>query len=94
MGQLFLEMLGLSEAEAEQFSRRIDWSTTLVVPVPQHADVRDVQVNGSDGTLFVTNYVDRASYQLMWVEGGIVYALSMDGAYSVADVIGLAESLR
>jgi hypothetical protein len=94
VGQAFLEILGLSAEEAEQFSRQIDWSTTLVVPVPQDADVREVSVNGVPATLFSGQHGPYSSYQLMWVQGGIVYALSMDGEYAAADVLAAAESLR
>ncbi len=94
VGRAFLEILGLSAAEAEQFSRQIDWSTTLVVPVPQNADVREVTVNGVPGTLFAGRHGPFHSHQLMWVQDGIVYAFSMDGEATPAEVIAAAESLQ
>ena len=76
-----LQILGMSPEEAEAFSQRVDWATTLVVPVPQGADYKNVTVDGVDGVLLEDPY-DRNSvnYTLLWVKEGMFYALTGNGA--------------
>ena len=79
-GQVMLQILGMSPEEATAFSNRVDWSTTLVVPVPQGADYRDVTVDGVDGVLLEDTYAGgNARFTLIWVKDGMFYALSGDG---------------
>jgi len=100
IGRMLLELLGMSPEDAEAFSSQVDWSTTLVLPVPSDANVSEVKVNGTDATLFASPLFERweqgryQSFQLMWVEDGIVYGLSMSGQYRAEDVIATAESLK
>ncbi len=52
LGRLALRLGGLSAEEALSFSQRIDWRSTLLVPVPVNgADYREVEVNGQRGLL-------------------------------------------
>ena len=79
-GQVMLQILGMSPEEAEAFSDRVDWATTLVVPVPQGADYRSVTVDGVDGVILEDTYEGgNARFTLLWVKDGIFYALSGDG---------------
>jgi hypothetical protein len=80
-GQLMLQILGMSPEEAEAFSQRVDWATTMVVPVPQGASYKNVTVDGVDGVLLEDPY-DRNSvnYTLLWVKDGMFYALTGNGA--------------
>jgi hypothetical protein len=80
-GQVMLQILGMSPEEAEAFSQRVDWATTLVVPVPQGAEYRNVTVDGVDGVLLEDSY-DRNTvhYTLLWVKDGMFYALTGSGA--------------
>ena len=79
-GQVMLQMMGMSPQEAEAFSERVDWATTLVVPVPQGADYRSVKVDGVDGVLLEDTYAGgNARFTLLWVKDGMFYALSGDG---------------
>ena len=38
LGRAYLQLLGMSAQEAEAFSQRVNWATTLVVPLPTSAN--------------------------------------------------------
>ena len=80
-GQVMLQVMGMTPAEAEAFSNRVDWATTLVVPVPQGGDYQNVTVDGADGVLLEDTYQGgNARYTMLWAKDGMFYALSGDGA--------------
>jgi hypothetical protein len=94
IGRAFLQVMGMTEAEAARFSDTIDWTTTLIVPIPQYGvDYIDVKVDGVDGVLFQQD-LDRyqPNFMLLWVKEGVIYTLTGtgDGMAGVA----LANSLR
>jgi hypothetical protein len=93
MGQIFLQALGLSAEEAAEFSAKVDWTTTLVVPVPQGAEYQEVGVDGVSGILLEDPHSGGQSrYTLMWVREGMFYALTGDGTPSTA--VRIANSLK
>ena len=52
IGEVGLRVAGLSADEARQFAEKIDWHTTLLVPVPANAaSFREVDVHGTTGLL-------------------------------------------
>jgi hypothetical protein len=74
-----LQIAGMNAADAHAFCQSVDWSSTLVIPVPQNgSSVRSVSVDGVNGTLVETAPHGRVlgEYALIWVKGGIVYALN------------------
>lgn len=84
-----LEMAGMSPAEARSFCQTVDWSSTLVVPVPPQGSYQTVDVDGVSGTLISLPNLRR--YSLMWVKGGIIYSLNGHGDPNQA--LNLAASL-
>jgi hypothetical protein len=94
LGELGLQLLGLSPAEAQRLSQNIDWATTLIIPVPSNiASVREVTVRGANG------YMIRESSRgannestLIWEENGLLYAV-VGNADSV-NLVEVAESLQ
>ena len=47
-----LELAGMSPAEAHSFCQTVDWSSTLVVPIPRNSSsYENVSVDGVEGTL-------------------------------------------
>ena len=105
VGEVGLQLLGLSPQEAQRLSRSIDWATTLVIPVPKDmASVREVAVRGVSGYLIQQaggggdrsgGYPDEASYggyTLIWEENDILYAVI--GNIEAATLMEVAESLR
>jgi hypothetical protein len=96
MGEAGLRLLGLSPEEARQFSRNIDWSSTLVIPLPTDAAAyQDVTVDGASGVLITERnggYRGYPSYALLWQKDDVVYSLVGQG--SAEDVLTVANSLQ
>lgn len=94
MGKAMLQLLGMSASEAGRFAEQVDWSTTLVLPVPEEVSYRAVTVNGVPATLLIEdrNYRESKRYTLIWIQDGIVYGLT--GRGSTTEAIRLAESLQ
>jgi hypothetical protein len=95
IGEAFLQVMGLSREEAQQFSQTVDWTTTLVVPIPlHHTSYRQVQVDSVTGTLIERPSIegDPESYMLLWVKDGTLYALT--GIGQGQDGLAIANSLQ
>lgn len=89
IGEAYLQLLGLSREEAEQFARRVDWSTTFVIPIPRYdTRFRELTVEGVSGTLIEHGQ----EYLLLWIKDGIVYALS--GVGNSFKALRIAQSLE
>jgi hypothetical protein len=93
-GQILLQVLGMSPAEAEEFSATVNWATTLVVPVPSDVEYRQVKVEGVDGVFLMeeTYPGEKAVYTLLWLKDGLLNALIGDG--SLADALQSVNSLE
>lgn len=94
IGEAFLQMLGMSEEEAAKFAQTVDWSTTLVIPIPRYGTTyQEVPVDGVTGTLIVQDAEDHANqYLLIWVKDGILYSLTGPGNGSSA--VRIANSIN
>jgi hypothetical protein len=92
VAQAALQLLGMSTEEAASFSEKVDWTTTLLVPVPVGSKYQEVTVQGVPGTIFFGRYDSGPHYNLMWVKNGIVYILSGPGG--VRDALDLANTLK
>ena len=80
LAQIGLEFSGMSREEAAAFTATVDWTSTLVIPVPRRASTyEDISVDGVTGKLIqrVTDYAPE--YALIWIKDGIVYAISGTG---------------
>lgn len=87
MGEAMLQFLGYSADEASRLSARIDWTTTLILPIPQGEGIvyQDVTADGVPAT-FLTQE-DKQDYVLVWVKDGILYALQGTGSLDDAQAI-------
>jgi hypothetical protein len=93
VGQAALQLLGMSAEEAASFSAKVDWTTTLLVPVPTGSRYQEVSVQGVTGTIFFSRYDSgRTQFNLIWVKDGIVYSLSGPGG--LPEALDLANSLK
>jgi hypothetical protein len=99
IGEAFLEVMGMSPSQAAQLSSTVDWSTTLVLPLPTNygASYQDVVVDGVNGTLVRQSYMTRsgqpvARTTLLWVKDGMVYLL--EAPNNTAAALEVANSLR
>ena len=86
------ELAGMGAGEAHALCSTIDWTSTLVIPVPRNtASYRPVFVDGVEGTL-IEMQKEQNRYNLLWTKNGIVY--SLDGNGTMNDALALAASLR
>jgi hypothetical protein len=97
LGKAGLELLGMQPDQADQMSRQIDWSSTLVVPFPANlSDVLKVDVGGAPGLLVssggASNNVDSARHNLVlyWQKGDQFYVLAGQGSAINNDILLLA----
>ena len=93
LAQIGLEFTGMSPEEAAAFTNSVDWTSTLVVPIPKNAAVnKQVPVDGVTGTLIQRPADDAPQFALVWVKDGIVYAISGLGTNS-QQALDMANSL-
>ncbi len=94
LAQIGLEFTGMSSDQAAAFTQSVDWTSTLVVPIPKNAATYDqVQVDGVTGTLIQRPPDDAPEFVLLWVKDGIVYSIGGLGANS-QQAIDMANSLH
>ncbi len=88
-----LELTGMSPSEAHSFCQTVDWSSTLVVPIPRNSSSSEnVSVDGVEGTLITETQSHGNRYSLLWIKNGVIYSLMGHGSSS--DALTLAASLR
>ena len=88
-----LELAGMSPGEAHSFCRTVDWSSTLVVPIPRDSSAyAKVTVDGVEGTLITETLSQGNRYSLLWIKNGVIHSLM--GRGSSSDALTLAASLR
>jgi hypothetical protein len=93
LARLGLEFTGMRPDEAAQFTSTVDWTSTLLVPIPRNAaHYEQVTVDGVTGTLIRRPADDAPQFALLWVKDGIIYAISGLGANS-EQAIQMANSL-
>ena len=94
LAQIGLEFTGMSSEQAAAFTDSVDWTSTLVVPIPKNAATYEqVAVDGVTGTLIQRPADDAPQYALIWVKDGVVYAISGLGTNS-QQAIEMANSLQ
>lgn len=95
LAEIALQITGMSAQEARAFSQTIDWTSTLVLPIPRNAVVNEeVQVDGVTGQLLAYNDPDddRGYYTIIWAKDGLLYSLS--GYNGASQGLELANALR
>ena len=76
LAQLGLEFTGMTADEAAQFTNTVDWTSTLIVPIPKNAaSYQQVSVDGVTGTLIERPSDDAPQFALLWVKDGIIYTI-------------------
>jgi hypothetical protein len=96
LGEAMLLVLGLDSDDAARLSRRIDWTSTLVVPVPVgYGSAEEVEVDNTTGLLLESESQgpeDQANCGLLWQRGGILYSIT--GPEDCVLVEDVADSLN
>ena len=103
LGALGLQMAGMSAEEARLFAGRIDWRSTLLVPIPaEGGSFREVDVRGRKGLLVSGRQPERTDEDgtkrrggwhsvLLWADDDRVYAAAGPG--HGLEVLEMAESI-
>lgn len=93
LAQIALEFTGMTRDQAKAFTDTVDWTSTLVVPIPRNAATYEqIPVDGVTGTLIQRPSDDAPQYTLLWVKDGIIYAIGGLGSNS-QEAIQMANSL-
>jgi hypothetical protein len=93
LAQIGLEFTGMTSTEAAAFTGSVDWTSTLVIPIPRNAATyKQVSVDGVTGTLIQRPVDDAPQFSLIWVKDGIIYAIGGLGSNS-DQAIQMANSL-
>lgn len=93
LAQLGLEFTGMTAEEAAQFTSTVDWTSTLIVPIPKNAaSYQQVTVDGVTGTLIERPTDDAPQFALFWVKDGIIYTIGGLGSNS-QKALEIANSL-
>lgn len=86
-----LRVLGMTEAEAKEFSQTVDFTTTMLLPIPRHvSSAETVAVDGVKGNLI--RYGRGEQFLLIWIKNEIIY--SLNGVGKKEKAIAIANSLN
>lgn len=91
LGEAVLQLLGYSPLEARAFSQTVDWTSTLIIPIPAGEGIQheDVNVSGVSGTLIT--HENEGGYMLLWVKDGFLFGLRGPG--SPEEALEIANSI-
>jgi CBS domain-containing protein len=95
LAEAMLQVSGMSAGEAHSFAQSVDWSSTLVVPIPMNStSSRAVSVDGVTGTLVQSAARGRHpnTYALVWVKNQHIYVLH--GAGDPGQALAAAETIN
>jgi len=96
LAETAFQLAGMSAAEAHTLCQTVDWTSTLVIPIPRDAaSAETTEVDGVQATLICSPAYGTwrpAGYTLLWVKNGIIYSLA--GFGSPDQAAGLANSLN
>ncbi|MGA3087042.1 MAG: zf-HC2 domain-containing protein [Terriglobales bacterium] len=93
IAQAALQLAGMNSTEARAFCQTVDWSSTLVVPIPRNtSSYQIVTVDEVEGTLITETLSQGNRYSLLWVKNGVIHSLAGHG--NASDALTLAASLQ
>ncbi len=91
LGEALLQLLGLNPLEASRLAQQIDWTSTLLLPIPSNlATFQEMQVNGVSG--IGLSSIDGTANGLVWQKDGRLYVLA--GAQPAAELAELANGME
>lgn len=91
LGEALLQVLGVPPAEAARLAREIDWTGTLLLPVPQtFAAYQEATINGNSGLALQS--LENGEAAVLWQHDGVLYLL--EGEMGVEALVDVAESLK
>ena len=93
LGEALLQVLGTEPAEARRIAQSIDWTSTLLLPVPQDlGSFREVTVNGVSGVL-LEPFDPESESALIWQKDGMLF-MFRSGRLSIDELLARANALR
>jgi hypothetical protein len=93
LAQIGLEFTGMTNEQAAAFVENVDWTSTLVVPIPKNAATYEhVDVDGVTGTLIQRPADDLPQFVLLWIKDGVVYSIGGLGTNS-QQALDMANSM-
>lgn len=96
MGEALLLFLGMPPADARRVAQEIDWTSTLVIPLPTNvAQFREVTVDGVTGLLLEQTGAQapgELARIVLWQRDGIIYVLAGDIRAEL--LLQMADSFR
>lgn len=93
LGEIALELAGMSPNQAHAFQQMLDWRQALTISLPRGMRSFDTtRVNGAPAMLIATAARRGPTYELMWVQGNLVYALA--GYGSPGEAVPMASSIK
>ncbi|OIO98840.1 MAG: hypothetical protein AUK03_00670 [Anaerolineae bacterium CG2_30_64_16] len=93
LGAAAFEYLGMPEADAQRLAQAIDWTSTVVIPLPtEEAEFREVTVDGVTGLLLEPRS-SNPHRVVLWQRDDIVY--TVEGVYTDArELLLVADALK
>lgn len=93
LAQIGLEFTGMTPEQARAFTDSVDWTSTLVIPIPKNAATyQQLTVDGVTGTLIQRPADDAPQFALTWIKNGIIYSIGGLGTNSQR-AIDMANSM-
>jgi hypothetical protein len=94
LAELGLQFTGMTKEQAQAYASTVDWTSTLVVPIPRNAaQYKSVNVDGVSGYLIQRPADDAPQYVIIWVKDHIIYAVGGIGIDTTA-ALAIANSLK
>jgi hypothetical protein len=94
LAEIGLQITGMTAEQAHSYSQAVDWTSTLVVPIPRNgASYEEVQVDGVTGSLIQRPRDDAPQYALVWIKDGIIYAIGGLGT-DPSPALAMADSMQ
>jgi len=86
-----LQVMGMTEAEAKEFSQTVDFTTTMLIPIPRNvSSAETVSIDGVKGNLI--RYSGSERFLLIWIKNEIIYSITGVGDREKA--LSVANSLE
>lgn len=93
LAEIGLQFTGMTAEQAHQYSQTVDWTSTLVIPIPRNgASYEQVAVDGVTGYLIQRPTDDAPQFALVWVKDGIIYAVGGLGNHA-DQALDMAEAM-
>jgi hypothetical protein len=94
LAEIGLQFTGMTPAQAHDFSQTVDWTSTLVIPIPRNGSTyKQVAVDGVTGYLIQRPADDAPQYALVWLKNGIIYAIGGEGS-DTASALAMGNALQ